>query len=378
MRCSEGGFCNAGGQACNGGTRDCGVWIGNVNIIECDVACVGDVETISHDITQRGHIVGLPISVTRENNLYYSKKIFTENNLTPPKTWADFITIADALKAKGIQPLSVAESDKDAWTAAILFESVMVADATPNYFADFYAGKKTANDAPYRRALEKFVQILGYGGANASTLSYTDSIAEVASGKVAMVVMGSWATADLKKAGFKPDVDYGLALAPGTEDIFILAGPGYLVSRGAKNRTNAMAFVKMLGSKEGIEAVARATQNIATRTDVSFDAIGYDAQSRTMATQFKTARILKNMPCSDTGGVSQGFGRVHRHAREESNRTGCRRCGDPGHRQRLRPLETIVASGEERRAAGSSLRYQRWSDGAAAIDRGGATVGLDR
>lgn len=247
-------------------------------------------------VSVRDRKYGIPIGFNRENTLYYSKQIFDENKLTPPKTWDEFFVIAEALKAKGIPAISVAQAERDVWTTAILFQSIFLATAGRDYYVDFYAGKKDPADGQYRKAVDLFLKVLGYQTKDAVTLAYLDSVKAVATGKAAMMVQGTWATSNLATAGLKPGVDYGMTAAPQTDGLFVAAGTGYVLARGARNRQNATAFLSILGSKAGAEAFASNTKWLAARLDVSTDAVGYDAPTKAMYDELKTAHILRNMP----------------------------------------------------------------------------------
>ncbi|HYF64866.1 MAG TPA: ABC transporter substrate-binding protein, partial [Herpetosiphonaceae bacterium] len=80
----------------------------------------GVLDIVSYD----GHFWSVPANIHRANVLWYNKKVFADNNLTAPTTFAEFFTVAEALKAKGITPLAL--GDSGAWAAGHLFETVLL------------------------------------------------------------------------------------------------------------------------------------------------------------------------------------------------------------------------------------------------------------
>ena len=81
----------------------------------------GVIDIISYE----GEIYSVPVNIHRSNVLWYNKKIFEENRLTPPKTLEDFFKVAEVLSAKGITPLAL--GDNGIWASTHLLESVLLA-----------------------------------------------------------------------------------------------------------------------------------------------------------------------------------------------------------------------------------------------------------
>ncbi len=47
----------------------------------------------------------VPTSLDVTNTIWYNKTMFAENNLTPPKTWDEFVAVIKALAAAGETPI---------------------------------------------------------------------------------------------------------------------------------------------------------------------------------------------------------------------------------------------------------------------------------
>ena len=71
-----------------------------VDIVEMRAAWAENAELDM--VSANGEIYAVPSNVHRGNVLFYNKKVFTDNGITPPTTWDEFFTAAETLKGKGI------------------------------------------------------------------------------------------------------------------------------------------------------------------------------------------------------------------------------------------------------------------------------------
>ncbi|HXI45829.1 MAG TPA: ABC transporter substrate-binding protein, partial [Candidatus Acidoferrales bacterium] len=117
-----------------------------------------------------GKIYTVPVNIHRANELWYNKKVFTDNNLTPPKTWDEFKTVADALKAKNITPLAL--GDNGIWAAGMVFESILIGELGADGFSGLWTGATKWSDAKVTDALNTFKTVLGYVNADHSSLTW--------------------------------------------------------------------------------------------------------------------------------------------------------------------------------------------------------------
>jgi glucose/mannose transport system substrate-binding protein len=241
-----------------------------------------------------GHIYQLPYVSHRQNNLVFNTAIFAERGLTPPTTWDEFFPLADRLRAEGIPPLALALSDQDVWTAAILFESIFLGIAGPDAYAEFWAGRREANDPDYVQALRVFARVAAYATDDAATLSYMDSIVRVADGTAAMTVQGSWCNGSLASLGSQPGSTWQQTTSPGTEGLFVMAAGSMMLPLGAKQRHNGIAFLQVLGSREGQQAFANVQITPGLRNDLTFE----NASLQALADEQAIARVVINQASS--------------------------------------------------------------------------------
>ena len=95
-------------------------------------------------MSQNGQIFGVPSGTAMGGGILYNKKVYEKLGLSVPKTWAEFEANNEKIKAAGIAP--VIQSYGDTWTSQlfVLADFYNVAQAVPNFAADY-----TANKAKY-------------------------------------------------------------------------------------------------------------------------------------------------------------------------------------------------------------------------------------
>jgi ABC-type glycerol-3-phosphate transport system substrate-binding protein len=59
-----------------------------------------------------GHYYGIPNVGMQPVVVFYNKKIFAANNLTPPKTWAELLNVVAKLKSTGVTPMVLGGQSK--------------------------------------------------------------------------------------------------------------------------------------------------------------------------------------------------------------------------------------------------------------------------
>jgi glucose/mannose transport system substrate-binding protein len=243
-------------------------------------------------ITYNGEIYSVPVNIHRSNVLWYNKKVFDTNNLKPPKTLDEFFTVAEALKAKGITPLSVGGKDK--FETPHLFESVLLATFGPeDYPKVFASGSKLADDPRMERAIQTLEKMMGYANADRASLSWSDAAQKVLDGTSAMTIMGDWAEGYFISKGAKPNVEFGYVAAPGTDGMFMWLSDSFGLPKGAPNRDNALIWLKLLGSKEGQDAFNPKKGSIPARTDA--DKSLYDEYLKWSIEQFGSTKLAPSV-----------------------------------------------------------------------------------
>ncbi len=208
------------------------------------------------------HFWGVPINIHRANVLWYNKKIFADNKLTPPTTWDEFYKTADALKAKGIVPLVI--GTKEGWEVGHTFETILAGTLGADGYKGLWTGKVQWTDAKVTQALETFKKLMSYANADYSALTWDAAAQSLADGKGAMYIMGDWADGWFTSNKY---TGYGWSPVPTTKGVFVALSDSFAAARGAKNQTNLQNWLRVAGSKEGQEAFNPKKGSICARTD---------------------------------------------------------------------------------------------------------------
>lgn len=210
----------------------------------------------------KGHYWGVPVNIHRSNVLWYNKKIFADNGLNPPTNFDEFFAVADALKAKGIVPYVLANNG--GWEAPHAFESVLAGTCGAEKYRGLWTGAVAWTDGCVTQALENFKRMVSYANTDYSALTWDAGTGYLIEGKGAMFIMGDWANGEFTAKGF---ADYGWASPPGTKGIFIALSDSFALPAKAPNMDNAIAWLKVCGSKAGQEAFNPKKGSICARTD---------------------------------------------------------------------------------------------------------------
>ncbi len=167
-----------------------------------------------------GHYVATPTGLHRTNVLWLNPKIFSELKLSPPKTWSEFIHIADVIKMAGYTPLAM--SSHDEWQLRILYELLVLGEGG----ADFYRRAMIELDpvalesATMQQILSTFHQLRQYTSEDASRLKWNQQTQLLMDGQAAMQVMGDWVKGEITAAQLIPNRDILCEPAPGTAGMF--------------------------------------------------------------------------------------------------------------------------------------------------------------
>ncbi|MFB0537995.1 MAG: extracellular solute-binding protein [Anaerolineae bacterium] len=210
----------------------------------------------------KDHYWGVPVNIHRSNVLWYDKSIFEEAGLTPPTTWDEFWAVCEALKAKGIVPYVIGTAG--GWEAPHVFEDVLAGTCGAEKYSGLFTGAVPWTDSCVTEALENFKRTFDYANTDHPALSWDAAGHYLIDNKGAMMIMGDWANGWFQAEGY---TDYGWAPPPGSKGIFVGLSDSFSLPKEAPNRDNAIAWVKVCGSKEGQEAFNPKKGSICARTD---------------------------------------------------------------------------------------------------------------
>jgi len=141
-----------------------------------------------------------------------------------------------------------------------------------------------------KKALDTYARILSYVNNDHAAGTWDSATQMLIDRKAAMTIMGDWAAGYFTSKGWKPNVDYGFAPAPGTGGTFVVVTDTFGLPRKAPHRAEALNWLKVAGSKEGQEAFNPLKGSICGRTDCDLNK--FDAYLKSSAADFSKNALV--------------------------------------------------------------------------------------
>jgi glucose/mannose transport system substrate-binding protein len=227
-----------------------------------DIFPQGVLDIVSYE----GEPYSVPVNIHRANVLWYNKAVFEDNNLEPPTTFDEFVTVADALDAAGITPLAL--GDNGIWASSQVLETVLIGTLGAEDYNGLWTGETDWNGADVTQAIENFKMMLSYTNDDHTSLTWDQANQLVIDGDAAMTIMGDWVDADNTAKAF---ADSGWVPAPGNAGIYDALSDTFGLPKDAPNPDAVKCFLKLAGSLEGQEAFNPLKGSVCARTDCDKD-----------------------------------------------------------------------------------------------------------
>ncbi|HHQ4783916.1 ABC transporter substrate-binding protein [Aeromonas veronii] len=170
-------------------------------------------------LSQNSALMAVPTGIHRVNWLWLNRKIFERNKLTPPTDWAQFVTVADQLKTRGITPLAIGN---EPWQLAVLFETVALGEGGKEFYRKAFLEQDSATltGPDMVRVLTRFQQLRAYVPQKYAGLKWHQATNLLESGGAAMQVMGDWVKGELSAGNYRPGEDIACLPSPGSAGLF--------------------------------------------------------------------------------------------------------------------------------------------------------------
>ena len=144
------------------------------------------------------------------------------------------------LKDAGVAPIAL--GSKNRWPAQFWFDYLLLRTAGPEYREKLMAGKAAYTDPEVVKAMEMWKELVdkGYFVENANAYDWTDAADQVANGKAAMTLMGTWITGYWNGNKLKPVDDYDFfpfpTITEGVPNAVVGPVDGWVMAAGAKDK----------------------------------------------------------------------------------------------------------------------------------------------
>ncbi|MDO4622072.1 MAG: extracellular solute-binding protein [Eubacteriales bacterium] len=198
---------------------------------------------------------------TTDFYMVYNKKIFEENGVAVPTSFAEFEDVCQKLLDAGITPIY--EPDKDGWHATMWFCEIggKYQDIDPDIVDKLNNNEVKFADVPmFKEALEDLNDLAqkGYFGDNYLSDEYADTVANLASGEYAMSFEkpGQIAAIAAASDGKYTEDDFGLFLCPNLDNDVLNVhpcGPTRFIYSGSSHIEEAKKYLAYITTKESVQ-----------------------------------------------------------------------------------------------------------------------------
>lgn len=217
-------------------------------------------------VTVDNAVYGVPAYSSSVGAVLYNRKMYRENNLEIPKTWDEFLSNCEVLKAAG--ETAVIGSFADAWTSQFTFLADyynVVADS-PNFTAEFESGKaKYATTESALNSFQKCSDLTPYYNEDYLATTYNDACDRLAIGEGCQWVISSPAVSNIAVSYDKETADnIGVFALPGKDEnkngITIWEPAAFYVNKDTDESKMDLIikFLEYYISQEGIDAYTEA------------------------------------------------------------------------------------------------------------------------
>jgi raffinose/stachyose/melibiose transport system substrate-binding protein len=203
----------------------------------------------------------VPWSGDVTNVFWYNEAIFTANNLTPPTTWAEFMTLCQTLKAAGITPLI--DGNKDKWPVGSIASHLAERAVGNDAYVAAIMGDQPMNSPEMVTAFGYLQELADNGYINESVNALPDdqATAQFLLGDAAMIGIGSWLVSD--QISQAPDLKLGYFNMPqipgaGNQDSVLGVSTGFMVNAESQHISAGTDFLALMSTPETSKLFAKA------------------------------------------------------------------------------------------------------------------------
>ncbi|MGW3622174.1 ABC transporter substrate-binding protein [Streptomyces sp. NPDC000880] len=205
--------------------------------------------------------------------IWYDPKQMAELGLSVPHTWAEFTSVLDKAKAKGVTPFAV--GGKDQWPLTQWTDSVLLRVAGASAFNDLARGKIGWDDPRIVKSFQVFGDMIGsYFPADNLSSSFSDATCARVAGKYLFENQGAFINlVDRQECGKKlvPGKDLSFFLMPSYGDTpppQFVSGDLFMGAKATKNPGATKALLDYLGSAPAQEIWAKVGGYVAPNAKV--------------------------------------------------------------------------------------------------------------
>lgn len=197
-----------------------------------------------------GKVYGVP-TVFSSTQVFYNKKIFQKYNLTEPKTWDELLKTADTLKKNKVTPFAF--GSKEGWILSLTQGTLAPSVYGTDFIKKILAGEANFKSPEYVSSIKMLKDMTPYFPDNYVGIGMDDMRNMFVSEQAAMMVMGDWEYAVMKKTN--PDLQMDVFPVPpmkadGKATVTTWVDGSFSVNAKSAHKAEALKFMEFLTTKE--------------------------------------------------------------------------------------------------------------------------------
>ena len=201
------------------------------------------------EIEDKQGIYGVPYALNA-SGVIYNKDIFRELNLEIPKTWDEFLSVAQKVKNEQIIPFYM--TYKEAWTTLPAWNTISSTLVSSEIFDKVNKREVTFSEI-YDETTDKSLELLEFGHSDNFGVGYNDGNIAFAKGESAMYLQGSYAIPSILTVN--ENLNLGMFALPATNNVEnnkLVSGVDvyFSIPKDAKNKEESIKFINFLLEEE--------------------------------------------------------------------------------------------------------------------------------
>ncbi|GLL08043.1 ABC transporter substrate-binding protein [Dactylosporangium matsuzakiense] len=183
--------------------------------------------------------------------VFYNKSVFSSKGYASPKTWDEFVALAQKMKTDGLVPLAFA--DKDGWPALGTFDILNLRINGYDYHMKLMKHEVPWTDKGVTDVFDKWRELSQYQQNGANGRTWQDAAKALENKQAGMMFQGSNQVAANYSPANLPDLDFfvfpSINPAHGT-DYMDAPTDGFMLPKKGKNAAAAKKVLQYIGTPE--------------------------------------------------------------------------------------------------------------------------------